>query len=91
MQRRKRTRRKKERGMGMSEIEVGEIVQLDPEKTGNKMFAACLMVVSEVKSWGVQGYVQSLGENGEMGGQAYYRAANGTFERTGAKAIWIRA
>lgn len=40
----------------MTELRVGEIVQLDPIKTGNKMFAGCLMVVSEIKSWGVQGY-----------------------------------
>lgn len=62
------------------EIKVGVIVQLDPEKTENKMFAACLMVVTELRSWGVQGYVQGLGENGEPGGQAYYRAIFGTFE-----------
>lgn len=70
------------------ELKVGDIVQLDPEKTGNKMFAACLMIVSEVKAWGVQGYVQSLGANGEPGSQAYYRAATGTFERTHGKAVW---
>jgi hypothetical protein len=72
-----------------TEITVGEIVQLDPEKTGNASFAACLMIVTEVKSWGVQGYVQSLGANREIGGCAYYRAENGTFERTGGKAPWI--
>lgn len=65
----------------MITVAIGTVVQLDPEKTGNKMFAGCFMVVSEVKSWGVQGYVQSLGENGEPGGQAYYRAVWGTFER----------
>jgi len=60
-------------------MEKGTVVQLDPEKTGNPMFAACLMVVSEVKSWGVQGYVQELGKGGKSGGQAYYRAKIGTF------------
>lgn len=69
-------------------IEVGDIVQLDPEKTGNKAFAACLMVVTEVKSWGVQGYVQGLGTREAQVGQAYYRADNGTFEPTGGKAVW---
>ena len=52
----------------------GSIVQLDPVICRNNMFKACLMVVSEVNPWGVQGYVQALGEDGEMGGQAYYRA-----------------
>lgn len=61
------------------EIKPGVIVQLDPEKTGNPMFAACLMVVTEMKSWGVQGYVQTTGQNGKPGGQAYYRAKFGTF------------
>lgn len=55
-------------------IKQYEVVQLDPTKVGNPMFAGCLMVVSEVKAWGAQGYVQSLGSDGKPGGQAYYRA-----------------
>lgn len=55
----------------------GDVVQLDPEKVVNPMFAGCFMIVTEIKTWGAQGYVQSLGENGKSGGQAYYRA---TFE-----------
>ena len=50
------------------------VVQLDPEKCKNPMLAACMMTVSEPKSWGAQGYIQSTGEGGKMGGQAYYRA-----------------
>lgn len=73
----------------MSDIKIGEIVQLSPSETKNKMFAACLMVVTEVKAWGVQGYVQGLGENGISAGQAYYRAETGTFERTGGYAVWV--
>ena len=72
-------------------MDIGDIVQLDPEKTINPAFRACLMVVSEVKSWGVQGYVQSLGASrDEAGGQAYYRAETGTFEPTGGKAVWVK-
>lgn len=71
-------------------VQPGDIVQLDPETTGNRAFAACLMIVDEVKPWGVQGYVQALGESREQpGGQAYYRAAWGTFEPTGGRAVWI--
>lgn len=69
--------------------EIGDIVQLSPRDTANPMFAGCLMVVTELKTWGVQGYVTALGENGKPGGQAYYRATFGTFERTGGKAEWI--
>jgi hypothetical protein len=71
--------------MGITE---GDVVQLNPETTGNPMFAGCMLVVTEVKSWGVQGYVQGLGENGRQVGQAYYRAVHGTFEYVG-RAVWI--
>lgn len=72
-------------------IEVYEldIVQLAPIETENPMFAGCLMVVTEVKSWGVQGYVQALGEDGKAGGQAYYRAKWGTFEKCGGRPVWV--
>jgi len=68
--------------------EVGDIVQLNPEKVGNKMFAGCMLIVTEVKTWGVQGYVQGLGENRKPGGQAYYRADWDEFEWTGGKTVW---
>ena len=72
-------------------MDIGDIVQLDPEKTINPAFRACLLIVSDVKAWGVQGYVQTLGANrGETGGQAYYRAETGTFEPTGGKAVWVQ-
>lgn len=78
-------------GMTMT-VEVHDIVQLDPEKTKNPIFAGALMIVTEIKSWGVQGYVEVLG-NGtdDPSGQAYYRAENGTFEPTGGKAVWVQA
>lgn len=57
----------------MREWKVGDVVQLGPN-TGNKMFAYCFMTVTEPKAWGAQGFVQALGENRELGGQAYYRA-----------------
>jgi hypothetical protein len=68
-------------------VEVGDIVQLDPEQTANDQFAGCLMVVTEVKVWGVQGYVRVPGKT--IGGNAYYRASFGTFAHTGGKAKWI--
>lgn len=40
------------------ELTEGELVQLNPETARNRMFAACIMVVTEPKSWGAQGYVQ---------------------------------
>lgn len=70
-------------------IEVGDIVQLNPQTTRNKMFAGCMMVVTEKKNFGAQGYVQGLGENGEPAGQAYYRARWEEMERTGGRAPWM--
>jgi len=66
----------------------GQLVQLNPETVKNKMFSACIMVVTEPKSFGAQGYVQGLGENGEPGGQAYYRATWEEMEIVGV-AEWV--
>jgi hypothetical protein len=74
----------------MREIELksGDLVQLNPETVGNKAFAGCIMVVTEPKPWGAQGYVQSLGTREGMGGQAYYRANWEEMEIVGS-AEWI--
>ena len=66
----------------------GQLVQLNPETVKNKMFAACIMVVTELKPFGAQGYVQGLGENCEPGGQAYYRATWEEMEVVGS-AEWV--
>jgi hypothetical protein len=55
-------------------MKPNHVIQLNPRTTQNRMFAGCLMVVTEKRDWGLMGYVQALGENGEPGGQAYYRA-----------------
>ena len=70
-------------------LEEGDVVQLNPETVRNKAFAGCMMVVSEPKEFGAQGYVQALGETREAsGGQAYYRAQWDEMEYVG-KAAWI--
>jgi hypothetical protein len=66
----------------MSEIKVGDVVQVSPDY---EMFGACMVVVTEIKSWGIQGYVQSAG----VEGQQYIRLANDDFESTGGKAVWV--
>lgn len=71
----------------IEEITVGEILQLNPDTCKNHMFAGCLLVVTEVKSWGVQGYVQGLGNDGKPGGQAYYRAKMDEIAITGGKVL----
>lgn len=69
-------------------LAVGDIVQMNPETVGNKAFAGAMMVVTEVRAWGVQGYVQVLGTRESIGGLAYYRAQFDEFKRTGGKAVW---
>lgn len=75
--------------MEKRELKIGEIVQLSPETCKNPMFRACLMVISEPKAFGAQGYVQALGEHQGPGGQAYYRAGWEEMEQTGGHAPWL--
>ena len=73
-----------------NDIRVGDIVQLDPDTTANAAFRGCFMVVTAVKRWGAQGYVQALGATrDERGGQAHYRANWPEMHRTGGRAVWM--
>ncbi len=63
-------------------IEINDIVQVDPSYD---VFGGCMVIVTEVKSWGIQGYVQSAG----VDGQQYIRLQWDNFEKTGGKAIWV--
>ena len=65
-------------------IEVGSIVQVNPEV---EVFGACMVVVTELKPWGVQGYVQSAG----VPGQQYIPLKTDQIEPTGGKAVWVAA
>ena len=76
--------------MQQQELKEGQLVQLNPQTVGNNMFAACIMVVTEPKEFGAQGYVQALGQDGKPGGQAYYRAKWEEMEPVGV-AEWVRA
>lgn len=74
--------------MNKKGLRAGDLVQLDPVTTKNRMFAGCFMTVTEVKEWGAQGYVQALGEGGQPGGQAYYRSKWVDMEYVG-HAAWV--
>lgn len=72
------------------ELKVGEIVQIDPDHSDGReghWFGGCLMVVTEPKPWGAQGYVQSAGP--DHAGQAYYRCEFKNMEPTGGMAAWV--
>ena len=63
-------------------VEVHDIVQVEPHL---EMFGGCLVVVTELKEFGIQGYVQSAG----IQGQQYIRLKTDQFEPTGGKAVWV--
>lgn len=70
------------------DLRRGSIVQVKPtcdHGREGQWFQGCLVVLTEVKSWGVVGYVQNAGEPG----QAYIRLKAGDFESTGGRAVWI--
>lgn len=69
------------------ELKAGMVVQLSPD-VGNYVFACCMMIITEPKDFGAQGYVQTLGGGKEFGGQAYYRAMWEEMEYVG-EAKWI--
>ena len=62
-------------------IQIYDIVQVDPSRD---VFGGCMVVVTEIKTWGIQGYVQSAG----VPGQQYIRLKTGEFEPTGGRAVW---
>jgi len=64
------------------DLKIGDIVQVTPTK---ETFGACMVVVTELKSFGIQGYVQSAG----VPGQQYIRLKFDEFEFTGGTAVWV--
>lgn len=74
----------------IEKYEIGEIIQLDPEKIRVPAFAGCLMIITKLLHSGAQGYVQGVGKSKiEMGGQYFYRAKWAEMLKTGGHAIWI--
>lgn len=59
---------------------VNDIVQITDES--NQHWFACLVQVSEVKSWGIQGFIKI-----PMQGDAYIRLKTGSFEVVGTAVL----
>lgn len=76
--------------MKKTKLRVGDVVQLDPETCRNPVFKGCLLTVTELKEWGVQGYAQDLGRDNIPGGQAFYRAKWDEMEFVGHAEWMIR-
>ena len=67
----------------MNELQIGDIVQIDPSMDG---FGGCLAVVNEIKSDDrVMVYVQNAGQQG----QAYIFLNKDRYEPTGGRAVWV--
>jgi hypothetical protein len=67
-------------------LEIGEIVQINPTANrGVDWFGACLMVVTEPKSFGAQGYVKNAGSSG----LAFIRVKFEDMEPTGGHVQWM--
>lgn len=62
-----------------SEVGIGDIVQVVPGAFERSEWNAVLVIVTEVKLWGIQGYTTSPGQ-----GDAFIRLKAGTFEKVGA-------
>ena len=69
-------------------VRVSDVVQIDPESKLQRegFFAGCFLLVTELKSFGVMGFVAMPGKRGEMPGCAYYRVASADFVRIGTAA-----
>lgn len=52
-------------------IKIGSVVQIDPMH--DIIFGGSFMIVTDVKSWGVKGYVSVMPSPHAAGGLAYYR------------------
>ena len=68
----------------MDELNEGDIIQITDES--NKWYP-CLLVISEVKPWGVQAYITIPSNDGKQPQNAYYRIENGKFEKIGVAAL----
>lgn len=64
-----------------------DVVQINPEGH-ESFFAGCFLLVTEVKGWGVQGFVAiPASERGKMPAAAYYRAKWDEIEAV-CNAVW---
>ncbi len=69
--------------MDKSNMTIGAIVQIKPDAK-NKAFRGCFVTVTELKNYGIKGYVQTVGECKEkQGEQVWIRFEFDDFELCG--------
>tara|TARA_R100001086_G_C11777443_1_gene242650 strand:- start:100 stop:333 length:234 start_codon:yes stop_codon:yes gene_type:complete len=67
------------------ELKVGDVVQIKPEH--DEVFGGCLMVVTDPRAWGAQGYVSIPQSGGAT--VAYYRCSTENFVLTNGNAPYL--
>ena len=72
--------------MDKRKLEIGDVVQINPEAYKDGMFSACFMLVTEPKTWGAMGFI--LCPESPEPGAAYLRVKFENMEYIG-KAKWI--
>ena len=65
-------------------VNKNDIIQVN-ENVGNGSWTGCLMIVDEVKDWGIQAYLHV-----PMQGDAYLRLKHGEYEVVG-KAVLVHS
>lgn len=68
-----------------TKLTPGDVVQIDPE---HPLFGGCFALVTEVKPWGIQGFVSIPQERGKPPGEAYCRLEWRQIELVG-RASWV--
>lgn len=60
------------RPVGDQRIAVGSVVQLN-EMASDECYIGCLLIVTEIKPWGVQGFIPVPNERGKTAGHVFLR------------------
>lgn len=72
------------------ELAPGDVVQIGhvgPDGPANPGFSGCFMLVSEVRSWGVVGFVAMPQDREGPPARAYYRETHANLTRIGRAAF----
>ena len=73
--------------MEKRDLKPGDVVQFNPMTVGNRAFAGCFAIVTELREWGALVGAPGFGTRDEFGGTAYYRAKWDEIEFVGRAAF----
>ncbi len=71
-------------------VQVGSVVQINPENCPRKAWGGVFVLVTEVKSFGIQGFTACMGNTDHPPGAAYIRLSWDRFEYIG-ESVWSPA